>query len=242
MTRFTVLTLFPEMITGGLMRGVIARAADAGFIAVECVNIRDYAGNKHNRVDDYPYGGGAGMVMMAPPVREAYLAAERAIKERGGSPRLLYMSPQGRPFTQAKARELSREGEIVLLCGRYEGIDERAAELLAPEEVSIGDFILTGGEIAAMAVIDATARLIPGVLGKAESHERESFEGGLLEYPQYTRPPEYMGLAVPEVLVSGDHAAVDRWRRGQSLERTKQRRPELLIGEESRGADAGMQG
>lgn len=228
MTRFIVLTLFPEMIIGGLIHSMIQRASLSGLLTVECINIRDFSGNKHNRVDDYPYGGGAGMVMMAPPVCEAYESAANSIRANGGEPRLLYMSPQGKTFNHSMAKELASENDIVILCGRYEGIDERAIELLRPTEISLGDFILTGGEIAAMAIIDAVSRFIPGVLGCEASHEDESFSLGMLEYPQYTRPPEYKDLRVPAILLSGNHGEIAKWRQERAYERTALRRPELL--------------
>ncbi len=222
---FYVLTLFPEMIHGGLMHSIIKRAVDNGLINIEAVDIRDFSGNKHNRVDDYPYGGGAGMVMMAKPVYDAY----KSVEERAGKQlRVVYMTPQGKVFNQQIANELSKESNIVLLCGHYEGIDERVIEEIVTDEISIGDFVLTGGEIAAMTVIDCVSRLLPGVLNKEESYENESFSDGLLEHPHYTRPEEFLGRKVPEVLLSGHHENIKKWRNEQSLERTKCRRPDLL--------------
>lgn len=223
--RFIVLTLFPEMIKSALSHSVIGRAIADGTIELETVNIRDFAQNKHNSVDDYPYGGGAGMVMQAPPIYRAF----ESLKDRiGAGCPVVYMTPQGRTFKQSVAEELSREKEIVFLCGHYEGVDERIIEEIVTDEISVGDYVLTGGELAAMAVIDSVSRLIPGVLNKEESHIDESFSGGLLEYPQYTRPPEFMGRRVPEVLLSGNHGLVDKWRREKSIERTLKKRPELL--------------
>lgn len=221
--KFVVLTLFPEMILSALNHSVIGRAIDEGIIEVEAVNIRDFAGNKHNSVDDYPYGGGAGMVMQAPPIYRAY----ESLNISENCP-VIYMTPQGRPFKQAVAEELSKETEIVILCGHYEGVDERVIEEIVTDEISIGDYVLTGGELAAMAIIDSVSRLIPGVLNKEESHMDESFSDGLLEYPQYTRPAEFMGRKVPDILLSGNHGLVDKWRREKSIERTLKKRPELL--------------
>ena len=223
--KFIVLTLFPEMIEGALNHSMLKRAGEAGLIDVECINIRDFSDNPHKTTDDYPYGGGAGMVMTPQPVFDAY----RHARGKAEAAKVVYMTPQGRPFTQRVAEELSKESSLIILCGRYEGIDERVIEEIAPDEISIGDYILTGGEIAAMAVIDSVARLLPDVLGNAGSAEEESFSGGLLEYPQYTRPAEFMGRKVPEVLLSGHHANIEKWRKEQALERTKNKRPDLLI-------------
>jgi len=224
-----VMTLFPEMMDAALSWSVIGRARKTGALALSFVNIRDFAGNKHNNVDDYPYGGGAGMVMRAQPVYDAY----RHIMDRLAAPaRVLFMSPQGRRFDQKMARELSAEENLIILCGHYEGVDERVIEEIVTDEVSMGDFVLTGGEIAAMAVIDAVARLKKGVLGSDESALDESFSSDLkeysLEYPQYTRPPEFMGRGVPEILLSGHHENVEKWRREQAAERTRRKRPDLL--------------
>ena len=221
---FHVLTLFPQMILDGLNTSITGRALSNGLLSVNAVNIRDYANNKHMKVDDYPYGGGAGLVMQAEPVCSAYDALAEKI---GKKPRVVYMTPQGYTFTQQMAQEFAKEEDLVILCGHYEGIDERALEKIVTDYVSIGDYVLTGGELPAMVVIDAVSRLVPGVLHNGESAETESFENGLLEYPQYTRPEEFQGMKVPEVLLSGHHANVETWRHEQSLIRTKKYRPDL---------------
>ena len=283
--KFYVLTLFPEMIEQGMSESIIGRAMKEGLISLEAVNIRDFSHDlKHHHVDDYTYGGGAGMLMQAEPICDAYEsicrkcgcippweskadamgcgaevktdceAADDAaadddtnVEDMPGAvrtddtgscsedapdgakpPRIIYMSPQGRVFNQSIAKELAREDNLVLLCGHYEGVDERALELTGAESLSIGDYVLTGGELAAMVVMDAVSRMVPGVLTNGESGETESFEGSLLEYPQYTRPEEYRGLRVPDVLLSGHHANIERWRREQSLMRTIERRPDLM--------------
>ncbi len=223
--RFHVLTLFPEMITDGLNTSIIGRAQNEKIIEVDAIDIRDYTKDKHRHVDDYPYGGGAGMVMQAAPICDAYNALCDKIGKR---PRVIYMTPQGRVFNQDIAKELAREEDIVLLCGHYEGVDERALELLHVESLSIGDYVLTGGELPAMVVIDAVSRMVPGTLTNEESADFESFEDNLLEYPQYTRPEIYEDMPVPEVLLSGHHANIMKWRRQKSIERTYERRPDLL--------------
>lgn len=223
MKQYTVLTLFPEMIIQAFSHSILARAQKEGHICIDTVDIRAYANNKQKHVDDYPYGGGVGMVMQAQPIYDAYKSIPEHKKGR-----IIYLSPQGKTFTQNMAQELSKEKNIIFLCGHYEGVDERVLEELEVEEISIGDFVLTGGEIAAIAVIDAVARLVPGVLGKEASFQEESFCNGLLEYPQYTRPALFMGRAVPEVLLSGHHGNIERWRKEQSYLRTKQKRPDLL--------------
>lgn len=223
--RFHVLTLFPDMITQGLGMSILGRASERGLIEVEALNIRDYAENKHNKVDDYPYGGGAGMLMQAEPVVRACRDVEARI---GKKPRVIYMTPQGRPFTQKIAEELATEEDLVFLCGHYEGIDERALELCVTDFLSAGDFVLTGGELPAMMMIDCISRLVPGVLNNEVSAEFESFQDNLLEYPQYSRPVEFEGLRVPDVLLSGHHANIEAWRREKSLERTLKWRPDLL--------------
>ena len=223
--RFHVLTLFPDMITQGLGMSILGRASERGLIEVEALNIRDYAENKHNKVDDYPYGGGAEMLMQAGPVVRACRDVEARI---GKKPRVIYMTPQGRPFTQKIAEELATEEDLVFLCGHYEGIDERALELCVTDFLSAGDFVLTGGELPAMMMIDCISRLVPGVLNNEVSAEFESFQDNLLEYPQYSRPVEFEGLRVPDVLLSGHHANIEAWRREKSLERTLKWRPDLL--------------
>ncbi len=225
--KFYVLTLFPEMIEQGLGASILGRAQERGAIAVRTVNIRDFSENKHGHVDDYPYGGGAGMVMQPGPV---YRACEAVEAEIGHKARVLYMTPQGRVFDQKLAGELAQEEELIFLCGHYEGIDERVLEQKVTDSVSLGDYVLTGGELPAMVMIDCISRLIPGVLSNEQSAEVESFYDNLLEYPQYTRPEEFMGLRVPEVLLSGHHANIEKWRREQSIRRTLERRPDLLTG------------
>ena len=220
-----ILTLFPEMFSGPFGHSIIKRARENSLIDLELINIRDFSNNKHHTVDDTPYGGGAGMVMAAGPILGA---AEWIKSRRGGIGRFIYLSPAGEQLTQQKVRELSRESRLVLLCGHYEGIDERVRELLVTDEISIGDYVLTGGELPAMVLVDAVARLIPGVLGEGASAEEDSFSDGLLEYPHYTRPRAYQGLEVPEVLLNGHHEQIRLWRRRQSLLRTLERRPELL--------------
>jgi len=222
---YYILTLFPEMVRDGLNTSIIGRAAGKGILSIEAINIRDYTREKHGHVDDAPYGGGAGMVMQAAPVCDAYDALCSRLNRR---PRVLYMTPQGRVFNQEIARELSGEEDLVFLCGHYEGIDERALELIVTDELSIGDYVLTGGELPAMVMIDCISRLIPGVLGCGASAEIESFHDNLLEYPQYTRPEVYKGMRVPEILLSGHHANIEKWRREQSIKRTMLRRPDLL--------------
>ena len=222
---FHILTLFPDMVEQGLKTSIIGRAADKGLLAIEAVNIRDYTIERHKKVDDYPYGGGAGMVMQAQPVYDAW----QSIVERiGYKPRTIYLTPQGPTFTQAMAKEYALEQDVILLCGHYEGIDERVLEEIVTDYISIGDYVLTGGELAAMVLTDAISRMVPGVLSNQESGSTESFEGNLLEYPQYSRPEEWNGKKVPAVLLSGDHAKVDAWRREQTILRTMERRPDLL--------------
>lgn len=222
---YHVLTLFPEMVLQGLGTSIIGRALARDHITLEAINIRDYAMNKHQKVDDYPYGGGAGMVMQAEPV----YGACRAVAEKiGYQPRVIYLTPQGSVFTQKIARELALEQDLVFLCGHYEGIDERVLEEVVTDYLSIGDYVLTGGELAAMVVIDAVSRLVPGVLSNEESAQFESFEDNLLEYPQYSRPEFWHDRQVPPVLLSGHHANVEKWRREQSIRRTLERRPDLL--------------
>ena len=209
----------------GLSASIIGRAQNKGLLSVEAINIRDFAENKHNRVDDYTYGGGAGMLMQAGPVYGAY---QSVVEKAQSKPRVIYLSPQGHTFSQGMAEEFAKEEELIFLCGHYEGIDERVLEEIVTDYVSIGDYVLTGGELPAMVMIDAISRLIPGVLHNDVSAEFESFQDNLLEYPQYTRPEEWHGKKVPEILLSGHHANVEKWRREQSIIRTAQRRPDLL--------------
>ncbi|MEH2931055.1 tRNA (guanosine(37)-N1)-methyltransferase TrmD [Candidatus Ventrimonas sp. KK005] len=222
---YHVLTLFPDMVLNGLNTSIIGRAVEKGILSVETVNIRDYTKEKHGHVDDAPYGGGAGMVMQAAPVCDAY---EALCLRLGKRPRVLYMTPQGRVFNQTVAEELAAEEDLVFLCGHYEGIDERALERIVTDQLSVGDYVLTGGELPAMVMIDCISRLVPGVLSNDQSAEIESFHDNLLEYPQYTRPEVYDGQSVPEVLLSGHHKKIDQWRREQSIRRTLERRPDLL--------------
>ncbi len=223
--KFHVLTLFPEHIHDGLNSSIIKKARERGHIALNLVNIRDYSENKHNTVDDYPYGGGAGMVMQPGPIISAY---EDVKKANPAIKRVIYLSPQGRTLTQPIVEELAKEDELLFICGHYEGIDERVIETIVTEELSIGDYILTGGEMAAMVVIDAVSRHVDGVLNNQESYEIESFDGSLLEYPQYTRPYDYNGQKVPDVLLSGNHKHIETYRREQALRRTAEKRPDLL--------------
>ena len=223
--RFHVMTLFPDMINSAMNTSITGRAIESGILSINAVDIRDYTLDKHKRVDDYPYGGGAGMVMQAQPVVDCYRAI---VKDNNiKNPRVIYLTPQGRTFNQEIARELSKEEDLIFLCGHYEGIDERALELIVTDNISIGDFVLTGGEMPAMIMMDCISRLVPGVLGNGDSSEDESFSDGLLEYPQYTRPDNYEGLVVPDVLLSGHHANISKWRHEMSLARTKERRPDL---------------
>lgn len=223
--KFTVLTLFPEMFSALLAGGVVKRAIECRYISLEPINIRDFAKNLHRTVDDRPYGGGFGMVMKPGPVAEAI----RHARKKDPEAYTLLLTPQGRLFNQRVAEELAGYAGLILVCGRYEGIDERVREHLVDDELSIGDYVLTGGEPAAMVVIDAVSRLIPGILGSKHSVQEDSFSTGLLEYPQYTRPRSFEGTSVPEVLVSGDHTAIRQWRQQASLIRTVLRRPDLLI-------------
>ena len=254
---FHILTLFPEMVMDGLNTSIIGRAVSAGRLSIEAVNIRDYAFNKHQSVDDYPYGGGAGMLMQAEPVYLAYKAVAEKICAGGEAvldgqdaygereqfagrepddrpasgkkrPRVVYLSPQGEVFNQKMAEEMAREEDLILLCGHYEGIDERVLEEIVTDYVSIGDYVLTGGELPAMVMVDAISRLVPGVLHNDVSAEFESFQDNLLEYPQYSRPEEWHGKKVPPVLMSGHHANIEKWRREQSIIRTYERRPDLM--------------
>ena len=222
---FHVLTLFPEMIQQGMNTSIIGRAITGGYLSVEAINIRDYAFNKHQKVDDYPYGGGAGMLMQAQPVYDAW---KSVVDRIGYKPRTVYLTPQGPTFTQPMAKDLAQEKDLILLCGHYEGIDERVLEEVVTDFVSIGDYVLTGGELPAMVMMDSISRMVPGVLSNQESGETESFAGNLLEYPQYSRPEEWHGKKVPPVLLSGHHANIEAWRREQSILRTAKNRPDLL--------------
>ena len=222
--KITILTIFPEMFESVLNSSILGRAREQGLVEVECVDIRPFSDRKHKNTDDYPFGGGAGMVMLAQPIMDAM----KHVTGENFSGRRIYMGPRGTTLTTAKARELAKEEHLVLLCGHYEGVDQRALDACIDEEISIGDYILTGGELAAMVLTDAVSRFIPGVLGSGESAEEESFSDGLLEYPQYTRPRELCGMEVPEILLSGDHAKIKAWRRQESLRATKKFRPDLL--------------
>lgn len=223
--KFYILTLFPEMVMSGLNTSIIGRAMDNGLIDIEAINIRDYTLDKHKKVDDYPYGGGAGMVMQAQPVYDAY---QSVVDRVGYAIPCVYLTPQGRTFNQSIAKEFAALDEVVLLCGHYEGIDERVLEEIVTDYISIGDFVLTGGELPAMMMVDAISRLVPGVLHNEDSTSQESFSDNLLEYPQYTRPEEWNGKKVPAILLSGNHAKVDEWRYDMSVERTRKYRPDLL--------------
>ncbi|NLL72852.1 MAG: tRNA (guanosine(37)-N1)-methyltransferase TrmD [Clostridiales bacterium] len=239
---FHVLTLFPEMIESGLNTSITGRAIEKGHISLNTLNIRDFSEDKHKRVDDYPYGGGAGMVMQAEPIYKAYgylanhikLSKEDKENENGNEketykkPRVIYVTPQGSVFNQNMAKELAKEEDLIFLCGHYEGIDERVLEMIVTDYISIGDYVLTGGELPAMVMIDAISRLVPGVLNNEASSEFESFHDNLLEYPQYTRPETFMGRKVPEVLLSGHHANIEAYRRREAILRTYERRPDLL--------------
>lgn len=225
--KIDILTLFPEMFSGPFDSSIIKRARDRGLINIELINIRDFSQNKHHTVDDTPYGGGAGMLMAPEPIFEAVFHIRAS---RGKAGRVIYLSPAGDTLNQELALELSREENIVLLCGHYEGVDERVREVLITDEISVGDYVLTGGELPAMVLVDAVARMIPGVLGEMSSSQEESFYQGLLEYPHYTRPREYRGMAVPEVLLGGHHENIRLWRRRCSLIRTLEKRPDLLAG------------
>ncbi|HEW79514.1 MAG TPA: tRNA (guanosine(37)-N1)-methyltransferase TrmD [Phycisphaerales bacterium] len=223
--RIDVLTLFPEMFQSPLGCSILKRARDNGLIDVVLTNIRDFAADNYKRVDDKPYGGGPGMVMMPGPVFDCFEYVEKLGTEKG---RVILLTPQGQKFNQAKAAELSKEGRLILIAGRYEGFDERIRVGLGAEQISIGDYVLSGGELAAMVVVDAVVRLLAGVLGDEDSAKDDSFSEGLLEYPQYTRPSSFRNMKVPEILLSGDHGKIAEWRRRQALERTKKCRPDLL--------------
>lgn len=264
MMNFHILTLFPDMVMQGLHTSIIGRAVEREYISIEAVNIRDYTLDRHGKVDDYTYGGGAGMLMQAQPVYDACMAVQERIARRrkskeqaysadgmedcslpaagSGAARVIYVSPQGRTFHQELAKELAKEEDLIFLCGHYEGIDERVLEEIVTDEISLGDYVLTGGELPAMVMIDAVARLVPGVLHNSDSAVTESFYEGLLEYPQYSRPEVWHDKRVPAVLLSGDHARVDAWRQEQSVLRTKERRPDLYEAYQRRisGGDDGL--
>ncbi len=222
--KFDVLTLFPDLFNIVMRESIIGRAQQNGIIEINAINIRDYSKDKHKKVDDYPFGGGTGMVMACQPVIDAY---NEITKDIVNKPKVIYMSPQGRVLNQKIAKELSTEEHLILLCGHYEGIDERIIEEIVDEEISIGDYVLTGGELPAMVLIDCVSRLVQGVLASENSYSEESHFNGLLEYPQYTRPADYNGKKVPDILLSGHHANIEKWRTQQSLERTKQKRPDM---------------
>lgn len=223
--RFDVLTLFPEMFKAVLSDSIIGRAQENNIIEVNAVNIRDFSDNKHKKVDDYPYGGGSGMVMSVQPIYDAY---KSIVDKLDYKPKMIYLSPQGKLLNQKLALRLKNEEHLILLCGHYEGIDERVIEEIVDEEVSIGDYVLTGGELPAMVLIDCISRLVPGVLSGEEAYSEESHYNGALEYPQYTRPSDFNGRKVPDILISGHHANIKKWRRGQSLKRTFKKRPDLF--------------
>ncbi len=223
--RIDILTLFPDMCNAYLSESIIGRARKAGKVQIECIDIRNYTKDKHRRVDDTPYGGGMGMIMQVEPVFDCF---EALCSEIGERPHLIYLTPQGKTLTQQRVKELSKMNNIALLCGHYEGIDERVIEELQPEEISVGDYVLTGGELPALILADSISRMIPGVLSDDECFTEESHFSSLLEYPQYTRPYEWHGRKVPDVLLTGHHANVEKWRREQSLERTLERRPDML--------------
>lgn len=225
MMNFYIMTLFPQMVLEGLNTSIIGRAVASELITIEAIDIRDYSTNKHRRVDDYPYGGGAGMVMQVEPIYRCY---ESLCNRIGKKPRVIYLTPQGQVFHQGAAKEMAMEEDLVFLCGHYEGIDERVLEEIVTDYMSIGDYVLTGGELPAMVMVDAISRLVPGVLSNESSAEFESFHDNLLEHPQYTRPESILGRSVPEVLLSGHHANIEIWKREQSLKRTLERRPDLL--------------
>ena len=232
--RFDIMTLFPELVSYVLGESIIGRAQKSGALEVNCVNIRDHSEDKHRRVDDTPYGGGKGMLMMAPPIYNCYSAIlasqdESGYSEKAPRRRVIYMSPTGKVLTQKRAAELARDYDnLIILCGHYEGVDRRIIDEIVDEEISIGDFVLTGGEVPAAILVDCVSRLLPGVLSDPECYEKESISSGMLEYPQYTRPYEYHGVRVPDVLISGHHANIDKWREESARELTERNRPDLL--------------
>ena len=226
--KFDVMTLFPEMVSAVLSESIIGRAQKAGIVDIKCHNIRDFSTDKHRKTDDTPYGGGVGMVMTCQPIYDCYRSIASAIPE-GAAKRVIYMSPKGRLFSHEVARELAEYDNLIFLCGHYEGVDQRIIDEIVDEEISIGDYVVTGGEIPACIVIDAVSRLKEGVLASSECYENESVASGILEYPQYTKPREFMGREVPEILISGDHKKIDRWRLEEAVRVTRERRPELLL-------------
>ena len=225
--RFDVLTLFPDMVRGVLSESIIGRAQSGGLIEVKCHNIRDFTMDKHRKTDDTPYGGGVGMVMSCQPIYDCYESVKKELPS--GKTRVIYMSPKGRIFNHSIAKELSEYDNLVFLCGHYEGVDQRVLDEIVDEEISIGDYVVTGGEIPACIVIDAVSRLVDGVLASSECYEGESVASGILEYPQYTKPREWRGREVPEILLSGDHKKIDRWHLEEAVKITKERRPDLLL-------------
>ena len=226
--KFDVMTLFPDMVSAVLSESIIGRAQKAGIVDIKCHNIRDFSTDKHRKTDDTPYGGGVGMVMTCQPIYDCYRSIASAIPE-GAAKRVIYMSPKGRLFSHEVARELAEYDNLIFLCGHYEGVDQRIIDEIVDEEISIGDYVVTGGEIPACIVIDAVSRLKEGVLASSECYENESVASGILEYPQYTKPREFMGREVPEILISGDHKKIDRWRLEEAVRVTRERRPELLL-------------
>jgi len=225
MMKIDILTLFPDMFTGVFQESILKKASERGLVSFRVTNFRDFADNKHRKVDDYPYGGGAGMVLMPQPLFDA---VDHVKAQTASDARVILMTPQGERFTQKKAEELAKEEHLIFICGHYEGYDERIREHLATDEISIGEFVLTGGELAAMVIVDSVVRLLPGVLGNEASPVTDSFSTGLLEHPQYTRPADFRGMKVPDVLLSGNHARIETWRKKESLRRTLERRPDLL--------------
>lgn len=224
--KIDVLSLFPEMFSGVLNQSILKKAQEDGKVTFRITDFRQFAENKHHKVDDYPYGGGEGMVLMPQPIFDAVEAL--CERDSGQKPHVVLLSPQGKRYSQKKAKQLAEKKHLMFICGHYEGYDERIRQELADDEISIGDYVLTGGELAAMVVIDSVVRLLPGVLGNEQSHQNDSFSNGLLEYPQYTRPADFRGMKVPDVLLSGHHGRIEEWRRRESLKRTFQRRPDLL--------------
>ena len=231
--KIDILTLFPEMFGAVLNSSILGKAIEKGILRVDVINIRDFSKDRHRRVDDYPYGGGAGMVMMPQPLYDAI----KSVKGKSADARVILTSPRGKTFCQEKARLLSKETHLIIVCGHYEGVDQRIIDSLVDEEISIGDYVLTGGELPAMVIVDAVARLLPGAIGSPLSLEQESFTNGLLEYPQYTRPADFLGMRVPEVLLSGDHKKIEEWRRRKALEITQRLRPDLLDGKDIKPGD-----